>query len=70
MIKTKNSINIIHIESNGQQSFFGRDNIFFKTINMPKKQRFQNICCNFKLKKHIKKENYFYLFFQFVINKI
>ena len=38
MIKTKNSINIIHIESNGQQSFFGRDNIFFKTINMPKKQ--------------------------------
>ena len=63
MIKTKNSINIIHIESNGQQLFFGRDNIFFKTINMPKKQRFQNICYNFKLKKTYKKRKLFLPFF-------
>ena len=63
MIKTKNSINTIHIESNGQQSFFGRDNIFFKTINMPKKQHFKNICCNFKLKKTYKKRKLFLPFF-------
>ena len=63
MIKTKNSINIIHVESNGQQSFFGHDNIFFKTINMPKKQHFKNICCKFKLKKSYKKRKLFLPFF-------
>ena len=63
MIKTKNSINIIHVESNGQQSFFGHDNIFFITINMPKKQHFKNICCNFKLKKTYKKRKLFLPFF-------
>lgn len=41
-------------ELNGQKSFFGRDNLSFKTVNMSKKQRLDNICKDFKLKKLIK----------------
>ena len=41
-------------ELNGQKSFFGRDNLSFKTVNMSKKQRLDNICNDFKLKKLIK----------------
>ena len=63
MIKIQNSINTNYIERNGQQLFFGRDNIFFKTINMPKKQHFKNICCNFKLKQTYKKRKLFLPFF-------
>ena len=29
---------------------FGHDNLVFKTINMPKRQNFDNICKDFKLK--------------------
>ena len=36
-----------------KNSFFGRDNISFKTINMKNKQCFNNICKYFKLKKII-----------------
>tara|TARA_B110000438_G_scaffold176835_1_gene168996 strand:+ start:103 stop:273 length:171 start_codon:yes stop_codon:yes gene_type:complete len=46
-------------ELNGQISMFGHDSLSFKTINMPKKQRFNNICINFKLKKLIKEINLF-----------
>ena len=53
MIKNKYSFNKINYEENGQQSFFGRDNLFFKTVNMPKKQRFDNISKDFQLKKII-----------------
>ena len=56
-MKKKSSLNKYIYELNGQISMFGRDNLFFKTINMPKKQRFDNICKNFKLKKTIKKFN-------------
>ena len=53
MIKNKYSFNKINYEENGQQSFFDRDNLFFKTVNMPKKQRFDNISKDFQLKKII-----------------
>ena len=46
-------------ELNGQISMFGHDSLSFKTINMSKKQRFNNICINFKLKKLIKEINLF-----------
>ena len=39
-----------YYELNGQESMFGHDNLSFKTVNMPKKQNFDNICSNFKLK--------------------
>ena len=46
-------------DENGQTLMFGHDNLEFKTINMPKKQRFDNICRKFKLKKFIKKNSLF-----------
>ena len=62
MIK-KNSIQMIQLESRGQKFFFGRDNILFKTVNMPKKQYFKNICFKFKLKQPFKKRKLFLSFF-------
>jgi hypothetical protein len=44
-------------ELNGQVPMFGRDNLVFKTINMPKRQNFDNICKDFKLKKLTYKAN-------------
>ena len=38
-------------ELSGQIPIFGFDNLTFKTINIPKKQNFDNICSKFKLKK-------------------
>tara|TARA_B110000263_G_scaffold146796_1_gene127338 strand:- start:827 stop:1027 length:201 start_codon:yes stop_codon:yes gene_type:complete len=58
-MKKKSSIDKYIYELNGQISMFGHDNLSFKTINMPKKQRFNNICINFKLKKLIKEINLF-----------
>ena len=57
MNKKKKLVNIINYEKNGQKAFFGRDNLSFKTINLPKKQRFVNICHTFNLKKIIKKNS-------------
>ncbi len=53
-MKKKNSIKQYIYELNGQISMFGHDNLTFKTVNMPKKQKFENICRNFNLKKPIK----------------
>ena len=58
-MKKNSSLNKYIYELNGQISMFGHDNLSFKTINMPKKQRFNNICINFKLKKLIKEINLF-----------
>ena len=67
-ITNKDSILKQYYEANGQQEMFGRDNLAFKCINMPKKQHFDNICKNFKLKKLTKRVN---LFLEIVyINKI
>ena len=38
-------------ELNGQESMFGYDNIHFKTINLPKKQKYINLCGKFGIKK-------------------
>ena len=41
-------------KKNKQMQMFGYDNLLFKTFNLPKKQKFKNICINFNLKKLIK----------------
>ena len=46
-IKRKSSINKKYYESIGQGLLFGHDNIHFKTVNLPKKQRLVNLCKNF-----------------------
>ena len=54
-LRSKQSLDIINLELSGQKLLFGKDNISFKTVNLPKVQRFDNICNNFRLKKIIKK---------------
>ena len=60
VIRSKYSLNKIYYEINGQESMFGRDNLSFKTVNMSKKQRLDNICKIFNLKKIIKKDSKVY----------
>ena len=50
VIRRKSSIYKKLYEINGQTSMFGYDNLKFKTINLPKAQRFKNLCPKFNLK--------------------
>ena len=60
MIKSKYSFYKLYFEKIGQKSFFGRDNLPFKTVNMANKQKYINICKDFKIKK-INKQNSLFL---------
>ena len=51
VIKRKSTILKKLYELNGQESMFGYDNIHFKTINLPKKQKYINLCSKFGIKK-------------------
>ena len=51
VIRRKSSIYKKIYELNGQTSMFGYDNLQFKTINLPKKQKFKDLCSKFNLKK-------------------
>ena len=53
-IRRKSSIDKLYYESIGQGMLFGHDNIYFKTINLSKKQRFKNLCKKFRLKQPVK----------------
>ena len=53
-ITTKDSILKKWYEYHGQQSFFGYDNLEFKTINHPTAHRFVELCPEFKLKQNKK----------------
>ena len=56
-IRRKSSINKLYYESIGQKILFGHDNLYFKTVNHPKKHKFKNICPLFNLKLIIKKKS-------------
>ena len=49
-IKRKSSIDKKYYESIGQGLLFGHDNLHFKTVNLPKKQRLINLCKKFNVK--------------------
>ena len=49
-IRRKSSIEKKYIETIGQGLLFGHDNLGFKTVNLPKKQRLTNICKKFSVK--------------------
>jgi len=49
-IKRKSSIDKKYYESIGQGLLFGHDNLHFKTVNLPKKQRPINLCKKFSVK--------------------
>ena len=51
VIRRKSSFFKRLYEINGQKSMFGYDNIHFKTINLPNKQKYKNLCSKFGLKK-------------------
>ncbi len=51
VIRRKSSIYKKLYEINGQKMLFGHDNIQFKTINLPQKQKYKNLCSRFGLKK-------------------
>ena len=50
VIRRKSSLDKINYELMGQQSFFGRDNLSFKAVNLPRSQRYDNLCNKFRLK--------------------
>ena len=49
-IRKKSSIYKKYYESIGQGLLFGHDNLNFKTVNLPKKQRLTNLCKKFSIK--------------------
>tara|TARA_Y100001970_G_scaffold170752_1_gene208702 strand:- start:6729 stop:6932 length:204 start_codon:yes stop_codon:yes gene_type:complete len=59
-IRRKSSIKKKYYESIGQGSLFGHDNLCFKTVNLPKKQRLINLCNKFRI-KIINQSNPFFL---------
>tara|TARA_Y200000002_G_scaffold343278_1_gene315669 strand:- start:582 stop:785 length:204 start_codon:yes stop_codon:yes gene_type:complete len=50
-IRKKSSIEKKYYETIGQGLLFGHDNLRFKTVNLPKKQRFKNLCKKFSIKQ-------------------
>ena len=58
--KRKSSKKKKYYESIGQGKLFGHDNLHFKTVNFPKKQRFTNLCKKFNI-KIISQSNQFFL---------
>ena len=59
-IRRKSSIEKKYYETIGQGLLFGHDNLRFKTVNLPKRQRFVNLCKKFSLKQ-IDQSNSFFL---------
>ena len=58
-IKRKSSIQKKFYESIGQGSLFGHDNIHFKTVNLPQKQKLINLCKKFSVKLVVNKNQIF-----------
>ena len=49
-IRRKSSLDKKYYEKIGQGLLFGHDNLNFKTVNLPKKQRLTNLCKKFGIK--------------------
>ena len=50
-IRRKSSIEKKYNETIGQGLLFGHDNLHFKTVNLPRRQRFISLCKKFSIKK-------------------
>ena len=50
-IRRKSSIEKKYYETIGQGLLFGHDNLRFKTVNLPQRQRLINLCKKFNIKK-------------------
>ena len=58
-IKRKSSLYKKYYENIGQAKLFGHDNLYFRTVNLPNKQRLKNICKKFRLKQLVKNKSIF-----------
>jgi len=65
VIRRKPSLDKINYELMGQRSFFGKDNLSLKTVNLPCSQQYDNLCNKFRLKILVSN---LYLFFLNIIN--
>ena len=50
-IRRKSSIEKKYYESIGQGLLFGHDNLRFKTVNLPQRQRLRSLCKKFSIKQ-------------------
>tara|TARA_Y100001936_G_C15829250_1_gene535903 strand:- start:312 stop:515 length:204 start_codon:yes stop_codon:yes gene_type:complete len=55
-IRRKSSIDKKNYERFGQRLLFGYDNLSFKTVNLPKKQRLINLSKEFSIKRIVQKK--------------
>ena len=59
-IRRKSSIEKRYYEKIGQKLLFGHDNLQFKTVNLPRKQRLTNLCKKFSIKIIIKSKSVYF----------
>tara|TARA_E500000331_G_C17193228_1_gene685866 strand:- start:1059 stop:1262 length:204 start_codon:yes stop_codon:yes gene_type:complete len=50
-IRRKSSIEKKYYETIGQGLLFGHDNLSFKTVNLPQRQRLRSLCKKFSIKQ-------------------
>ena len=50
-MRRKSSIEKKYYEAIGQGLLFGHDNLRFKTVNLPQRQRFISLCKKFSIKQ-------------------
>ena len=50
-IRRKSSIEKKYYEAIGQGLLFGHDNLRFKTVNLPQRQRLRSLCKKFSIKQ-------------------
>ena len=50
-IRRKSSIEKKYYETIGQGLLFGHDNLRFKTVNLPQRQRLRSLCKKFSIKQ-------------------
>ena len=50
-IRRKSSLEKKYYETIGQGLLFGHDNLRFKTVNLPQRQRFISLCKKFSIKQ-------------------
>ena len=59
-VRRKSSIEKKYYETIGQGLLFGHDNLHFKTVNLPQRQRFINLCKKFNIKQIHKSNRVFF----------
>ncbi|MDC0498264.1 hypothetical protein OAO21_03765 [Alphaproteobacteria bacterium] len=59
-IRRKSSIEKKYYETIGQGLLFGHDNLHFKTVNLPQRQRLISLCKKFRIKQIDQSNQFFF----------